>query len=252
MKQSVKGVLYLLYGVTPLFFAFLFGGYCMFHEHEKFDTLTKTNATLQAILTGDEIMNFILPLKELYGAQGLIYSMAFCIFFIICIHNVLVYIISEAFKIMAVDHKKENPKLSKRQSSSVMNSPDYHAVDEKDPRMMSRVHDNVAAEELYQPHEVVMGEDNINHVKTKVFNKIIPQSRDRHIIDMTTKKAMIKDDIRYLKQSIQDLEAEKLDEELKAHLLLSCRLYVEFLIKRLDRMTRIFIDNEEIHIDDPE
>lgn len=32
---------------------------------------------------------------------------------------------------------------------------------------------------------------------------------------------------------------------MKSYLLLSCQLYVEFLIKRLSRMTRTFIEEEE-------
>lgn len=204
------GVARLLYGVTPLFFAFLFGGYCMFHEHEKFDTLTKANATLQAILAGDEIMNFIIPLSETYGQTGIIYTMAFCILFIICIHNVLIYIISEAFKVQAEVLKKDNLKLSKKMSLVVGLTPFNKPAIEDDPAMQLKAEDTLVAHELFDEVQLVAGDDAINRVKTKVFNKIIPQSRETHILDMTTKKAMIKDDIRYLKQSIQDLDAEKI------------------------------------------
>lgn len=33
---------------------------------------------------------------------------------------------------------------------------------------------------------------------------------------------------------------------MKAHLLLSAQLYVEFLIKRLARMTRTFLDDDDL------
>ena len=182
----------------------------MFHEHEKFDTLTKANATLQAILAGDEIMNFIIPLSETYGQTGIIYTMAFCILFIICIHNVLIYIISEAFKVQAEVLKKDNLKLSKKMSLVVGLTPFNKPAIEDDPAMQLKAEDTLVAHELFDEVQLVAGDDAINRVKTKVFNKIIPQSRETHILDMTTKKAMIKDDIRYLKQSIQDLDAEKI------------------------------------------
>ena len=209
IENSLKGVARLLYGVAPLFFAFLFGGFCMFHEHEKFDSLMKTNATLQAILSGDEIMNFIIPLKETYGRPGLIYSMAFCILFIICIHNVLIYIIAESFKIHAEIQEKDDRKLRKVSLNPAI-TPYLKLPMQGDPAMLMKSEDTLVAEEVYIEDQLVGGDDNINKVKTRIFNKIIPQSRDTHILEMTMKKSMIKDDIRYLKQSIQDLAAEKI------------------------------------------
>lgn len=199
-----------LYGVAPLFFAFLFGGYCMFHEHEKFDSLTKTNATLQAILAGDEIMNFIIPLRETYGRPGLIYSLAFCILFIICIHNVLIYIVGEAFKIQSGIQEKDDRKLGRKASVHPSMTPGLKPSLHADPAMLIYSEETLVSNQVYEEEQLVTGDDDINRVKAKVFNKIIPQSRETHIIDMTAKKAMIKDDIRYLKQSIQDLAAEQI------------------------------------------
>ena len=184
----------------------------MFHEHDKFNTLTKTNATLQAILAGDEVMNFIIPLSEVYGQPGLLYAFGFCILFIICIHNVLIYIISEAFKTQAEVQKKDENKLKSKTVVYPGSTPGLKAKSPLagDPVMLMKAEDTLVAEEVFEDEQVVTGDDNINRIKTKIFNKIIPQSSDRHIIDMTTKKTMIKEDIRYLKQSIQDLAAEKL------------------------------------------
>lgn len=216
----------------------------MFHEHEKFGTLTKTNATLQALLSGDEIMNFIIPLLETYGKTGLIYSMAFCILFIICLHNVLIYIVSEAFKIQATLQKKDVMRLRKKDSIHSAISPMLPRTLAIEPSLQIRAEDTVVALELYDKKQLLAGDEDINGIKTKIFNKIIPQSRDKNILEMAAKKALIMDDIHYLKQSLQDLAAEDIDPILKTNLLLSGRLYVEFLLKRLERMTRTFLDLE--------
>ena len=110
IKTTIQYVSLLIAGVLPIYFAFLFCGYMAFHEHEKFDSLKKTNATLNAILAGDEIMPFIMACLESYGTLGFLYSMAFCILFVICIHNVFIYIVSESFKIQSFKYQKEEIK----------------------------------------------------------------------------------------------------------------------------------------------
>lgn len=79
-----------------------------------------------------------------------------------------------------------------------------------DPALLIHAEETLVANQVIDEEQVVAGDDDINRVKTKIFNKIIPQSREAHIIKMTGKRNMIKDDIRYLKQSIQDLAAEQI------------------------------------------
>lgn len=183
----------------------------MFHEHEKFDTLTKTNATLQAILAGDEVMNFIIPLSETFGRPGLLYSLAFCILFIICIHNVLIYIVAEAFKLQNEQEAKDDRRsIGRKGSVHPSATPYFNPKQLGDPALLIHAEETLVAQQVIEEEQVVAGDDDINRVKTKVFNKIIPQSREAHIIEMSGKRNMIKDDIRYLKQSIQDLAAEQI------------------------------------------
>jgi hypothetical protein len=213
IRKSVWSVALLLFGVVPLFFAFLFGAYCMFHEHEKFDTLTKTTVTLNAILAGDEILDFIRALLGNYGTIGLIYSMCFCVMFIVCIHNVFVFVVGEAFKDQNVVFEKNQRKLAKSRSIlkdsrgspfKLMHAPGDAA------QMFGRLEESVAATANMEKKVIVASEEKIQLAKKKVFNKIIPQSRDKHIIEMNHKKSMVKDDIHYLKESVQNLATEKL------------------------------------------
>ena len=213
MKKSIWGIANLLFGVVPLFFAFLFGAYCMFHENEKFDTLTKAAATLNAILAGDEVLNFINPLMNNYGNIGLIFSMGFCIMFIVCIHNVFIFVIGEAFKDETEIHEKQKRREKKvgkalgkdQKVSFVMN---INSTDMN--QLSSKLEETVASSSNMEKKEIVRTDEQINFAKKKIYNKIIPQSRDRHIIEMNHKKSMVKDDIHFLKESIQNLVAEKL------------------------------------------
>lgn len=184
----------------------------MFHDHDKFSSLTKTNATLQAIVTGDEIMNFMIALRETYGLFGLVYSFAFCILFIICIHNTMIFIIGEAFKNQSEAIQKDDRKLMRKASGHPSTTPHLKGNTPDDPAMAMKCEETLVAEEVYREEQLVAGDDDINRLKTNVFNKIIPQSRKTYILDMSTKKAMIKDDIWYLKQSIQDLAAEQISK----------------------------------------
>ena len=182
----------------------------MFHDHDKFNTLTKANATLQAILAGDEIMNFIMPLSYAYGATGRIYTLAFCVMFIVCIHNVLIFIIGEAFKIEAEIEEKSLHRRKPKDRSLMQTSVISAKVNEERHTLISRAGNSLACKEVYQDEQIVEGDENIGYIKKKIFNKIIPQSRDTHIIHMLMKKDIIKNDIHYMKQSMQDLAREKL------------------------------------------
>lgn len=184
----------------------------MFHEHERFDSMTKVTVTLNAILAGDEILDFIIALMT-YGPIGLLYAMAFCILFIICIHNVFIYVVGEAFK----DEQSRQDKLVKKYTKRRATIADPIGISQTvinkilgKNNMTFHLEGTVVASQVYEKELVVQGEDNINFVKKNVFNKIIPQSRDKHIIEMNLKKGLIKDDIHYLKESFQNLVAENI------------------------------------------
>lgn len=238
----------LIYGVGPVFFAFMFSGYCMFHEHDKFDTLTKTNATLEAVMAGDEVLDLIGALMLAYGGMGLAFGLGFCVLFIICIHNTLVYIIGESFKenFEVIDREQKSIQKFNRVQSTISTNSLRHTESHGDVR------DFLVSESNFEPAPVIQNESDVNFVKNKVFNKIIPQSREKHIHAMSTRRDMIKADIRFLKESIQDLMKENLSRchsdpgsSVKEHLKVSSVLYVEFLLKRLSRMSTATQLNEK-------
>lgn len=185
----------------------------MFHEHEKFDTLTKTTVTLNAILAGDEILDFIRALMGKYGTLGLVYSMCFCVMFIVCIHNVFVFVVGEAFKEQNVVFEKNQRRLAKSRSvlKDSKGSPFKLMMAPGDAaQMFGRLEETVASTANMEKKVIIGSEEKIQLAKKKVFNKIIPQSRDKHIIEMNHKKSLVKDDIHYLKESVQNLATERL------------------------------------------
>lgn len=180
----------------------------MFHEHDKFDTLTKTNATLEAVMAGDEVLDLIGALMLDYGGMGLAFGLGFCVLFIICIHNTLVYIIGESFKenFEVIDRQQKSMQKLNRVQSTISTNSLRHTESHGDVR------DFLVSESNFEPAPVIQNDSDVNFVKNKVFNKIIPQSREVHIHAMSTRRDMIKADIRFLKESIQDLIKEDLSK----------------------------------------
>lgn len=253
IKITFKSLVFIIFGVVPVYFAFLFGGFCAFHETERFDTLNRINVTLSAILAGDEILDFIRILLREYGAIGFIYAMSFCVLFVVCIHNVLIYVVTEAFKIQAskyekTDQRNQHPSHKHHKRDSIEST--THGYDDQSELVCTN---SLVSKRLTEKMPLITNLKEADNAKRQVFNKITPQSRDTHIVEMNAKKQIIKDDIHYLKGSMQDLIAEqmgklpdnRIDGQIKAHLLVSSELYIQFLLKRLDRLSRYLINLEE-------
>ena len=238
IKKTVKSLSFLIFGVLPLFFAFLFGGFCAFHENEKFESLTKTNVTLSAILVGDEIMEFIRALTE-YGQTGIIYSFLFCVVFIVCIHNVFLFVITESFKVETSDYEKQ------MDSKKKIKKEEYLAA-QKNKTIMSRLEGangssgyytkSVLSEQFLNKQEVINGKKEIGDTHRLIFTKVVPESRNLHLYEMNGKKEIIKQDIHFLKETIQNLLQERMNQQTKDSLLITSWLYQNFLLKRLVRM----------------
>jgi len=248
ISNSAKSLLLILVGILPLFFAFLFAGYCAFHEHDRFDTLTKTNATLSAILAGDEIMDFIIAMTT-YGEIGFIYAMGFCVVFIVCIHNVLLFVVTEAFKDESARYEqlKAQSRLAKGQADE--DSDDQSEERERLGPLLGaaeeQLQQSVAADRLYRPRPLLEDEAEQEQAKSCVFDSVIPESRSSHMFEMNTRKQIIKEDIHFLKETVQNLLTERMDPDTKSHLLVSALLYNNFLVKRLNRILLAIREDRE-------
>lgn len=200
IKKSFSGFMYILIGVLPVYFAYLFGGYAAFHSGEKFATLTLTNATLGALLCGDEILDFLNYFRHNFGPIGLIYSLSFCVLFVVCIHNVLIYIINEAFKEQGFKFEKMH---EKNQSKQKREHSDQFLKDQ-----VPELKRCVVSEELHAETPIITAPREVDKMKDRVFSRVIPQSREAHIFEMNLKKDMIRGDIKFLKETLQNLVVE--------------------------------------------
>lgn len=201
-------VVYLLAGVMPVFFGFMFAGYCAFHEIEQFQTILETTASLAAILAGDEILPFIQSIMG-YGAIGFFYSMSFSVLFLICIHNIFIYVVGEAFKIEAMDFDKqekkiraEKNKLKKSQLASIIQQEQEFEMQE----LMAL--NSVISKDMFEPKKVASTQQETDKIKTQIFSNIIPQTKDKHIIEMTAQTRLIRDDLQFLDESLEILQKE--------------------------------------------
>jgi hypothetical protein len=93
----MSNILYYLVGAMPIFFAFVFSYMCMLGDKKKFSTVTDTLFTLIALLAGDEVQPFLTDSSEL-GPIGLVYGFGFCMLFLVSIHNVFIFLITEGYE----------------------------------------------------------------------------------------------------------------------------------------------------------
>lgn len=217
LTRTFKEIGHLLYGILPVYMAFLFAGYCAFHTHERFDTLTKMGASLGAILCGDEISGFIYAGMS-FGPMGLLYSMSFCIFFLVCIHNVLIYVVTEAFKQYEVEVNLKKGRHQKKDGKNGPASPtpkhtsNIHIIE--DSAMMFRVHDSVVSDRLKYDKEVVRDPNQLDKVKKMIFEGTMPDTKTQQFSEMFLKIDFIKEDLLYLAESFDDLVHEDIRRRL--------------------------------------
>lgn len=95
-EYSLPSILMFLLGVLPIFFAFVFSGFCLFQETERFSTLSFSIAAMVCLLTGDEMGNFFAD-TILSGFFGYVFTYLFTGLFLLVISNVFVFLIMGGF-----------------------------------------------------------------------------------------------------------------------------------------------------------
>lgn len=95
LANSAPGIFWFSLGIAPIFLAFVFSGFCMFHEGERFQDLINSYLSLMCLFAADEYQGFFLdtdgfPLNELF-----FYLYGFVV--LIVISNVFVFIIESGY-----------------------------------------------------------------------------------------------------------------------------------------------------------
>lgn len=210
LHRTVREVTLLLYGIVPIFFAFLFSGYCAFHTHERFESLKKMSASLGAILCGDEVTSFIYAATE-FGTIGLVYSMGFCMIFMVCIHNVLIFVVAEAFRAYIIETSKKKHAIAK-QTLSRRNTWVKKQFSETnfDAEMRNNYRKSAISNNLYKQKQLLEDKKDIESTKQKLFYSIVPQYKDSHIQELNLRKDFIIDDLKHLRETLYDVMEEPL------------------------------------------
>lgn len=210
LRRTVREVSLLLYGITPVFLAFLFSGFCAFHSHERFDTLKKVGASLGAILCGDEVTGFLYAAMD-FGSLGLLYSMGFCVLFMVCIHNVLIFVVSDAFRTYIIEaSKKKNGSPSRPNSRRPSGKNGKLTMVNVDSETRFRYEKSAISKDLYQEKRLLDDQKEVDKTKDKLFYSIVPQYRESHILELNMRKDFIVEDLHHLKETFQDVIEEPL------------------------------------------
>jgi hypothetical protein len=93
---STPSVFWFAVGTSPIFLAYVFQGYCFYHENPQFKTLQTSYFTMLALFAGDEIVEYInqarsMPFSDFFG-----YSYVFI--FLLVIANVFVFLIESGYQ----------------------------------------------------------------------------------------------------------------------------------------------------------
>lgn len=104
LANSAPGIFWFSLGIAPIFSAFVFSGFCMFHECARFKDLFHSYLGLMCLFAADEYQDFFLdtddyPLNELY-----FYLYGFVI--LVVIANVFVFIIESGYEKELRDSEK--------------------------------------------------------------------------------------------------------------------------------------------------
>lgn len=79
-KLSIRSIGLFLLSILPIFLAYVFSGYCIFSEEERFSDLPGSLINLIALVAGDEVQDN-LAMSNKFGIFGVIYGFSFCLFF---------------------------------------------------------------------------------------------------------------------------------------------------------------------------
>lgn len=116
-KNSMPSLGWFVLSVMPIFCGYLFAGYVVFNDGDRFGDLTSAFINLIALIAGDEVqLNLQLYNKEPFW--GPIYGFSFCLLFLVIIHNTIILLISNGYDRALETHKQTEKKEKKKQQIS--------------------------------------------------------------------------------------------------------------------------------------
>lgn len=98
---AAKDILWFIFGISPIFLAYVYSGWCMYHNDERLATLDLSYITLMALFAGDELMELFFGTDEF--PLSAIWGYSFCILILTFIASVVINIIESNFERVKCD-----------------------------------------------------------------------------------------------------------------------------------------------------
>lgn len=108
LNNSIPVVSRYLIGVFPIILGFLFFGFCIFWESERFKTVSYSIVTLFSLMQGDSIFDILTDLHYQQGSKaliGIVFGFVFVMLAILIIFNIFIQIINQSYVVAKLNNK---------------------------------------------------------------------------------------------------------------------------------------------------
>lgn len=96
LANSAPGIFWFAVGTAPIFLAFVFSGFCMYHDTERFASVSNSYMGLLALFAGDELQGAYYDIHEMPLGSAFTYS--YSVIFLLIIANVFVFLIESGYQ----------------------------------------------------------------------------------------------------------------------------------------------------------
>lgn len=111
LANSAPGLFWFAVGTAPIFLAFVFSGFCMYHESVRFQDVGSSYMGLLALFAGDELQEVFFDTEDYPLSLAFTYS--YSIIFLLVIANVFVFLIESGYQqeLNEIEKRKEQRAL---------------------------------------------------------------------------------------------------------------------------------------------
>lgn len=111
LANSAPSIFWFAVGTSPIFLAYVFSGFCMYHETQRFRDLQTSYVSMLAVFAGDEIDKTFEDTAD--HPLSNIYTYTYTFTFLLVIANVFVFLIESGYQmeLNAVEKRQDKKKL---------------------------------------------------------------------------------------------------------------------------------------------
>ena len=208
LTNAAPGIFWFLLGIAPIFLAFVFSGYCLYHQNERFSTFYRSYLSLMCLFAADEYQDFYGD-TDPYPLNKLFFTL-YGVVILIIIANVFIFIIESGYEKEVRDSEKREQKAkeieAKRSSVNNMKKLMLQGVSNK-------MQDNVTEKCLGGESEEVKAEkekmrnaisESLFEIKDEMRNAFL-NNMDEGVEDLFTKIDIINELFNEIEDTIIDL-----------------------------------------------